>query len=59
MNKSVMKKWVVDNWERIEKEYRKQFGEIYYGDMPKVFEFAREMFLAEHPDWITVRDNVK
>ena len=50
MNKSVMKKWVVDNWERIEKEYRKQFGEIYYGVMPKVFEFAREMFLAEHPD---------
>ena len=44
---------------KIEKEYRKQFGEIYYGVMPKVFEFAREMFLAEHPDWITVRDNVK
>lgn len=59
MNKSVMKKWVVDNWDRIQAEYKKKFWDILYEDMPKVFQFAEEMFRKEHPDGITVWDNVK
>lgn len=55
-----MNKRIRNNWDRIESEFRKKFWEdILYEDMPKLFQFAREMFTAEHPDWITVRDNVK
>ena len=60
MNKSVMNKRIRKNWDRIESEFRKiNWEDILYEDMPKLFQFAREMFWKEHPDGITVRDNVK
>ena len=55
-----MNKRIRNNWDRIEDEFRKiNWEDILYEDMPKLFQFAREMFAAEHPDGITVRDNVK